>query len=144
MVFHPLVEHVRAHLALDELEGAGAHHLLAVQLFASGIPAGFALDHQVGIGRNRLHELRRRLFEAEHHLVVDHLHALRHFPGHLLDSIRLLYPHQGAPGVGVTLNGLRLRDEENRVAHISGGELSPFLCIDTMNWLRVLSIVRTS
>ena len=32
VVLDPLVEYVCAHLTLDELEGAGAHHLLPVQL----------------------------------------------------------------------------------------------------------------
>ena len=56
---------------------------------------------------------------------MDNLHALCHFPGHVLDGIRLLYAHQGTPGVGITLNRLWLRDEEHGVAHVSGGELAP-------------------
>ena len=101
MVFDSLVEHVRAHLGLHELEGARAHHLLPVQLFAASIPAGFALDDQVSVGGDHLHKLGRRLFEPEHHLVVvANLHTLGHFPGHILDGVRLLYAHQGTPGVG--------------------------------------------
>src|SRR5215471_9830473 len=84
VVLDPLVEYVRAQLALDELEGAGAHHLLAVERFAPGVPARLALDHQVRVGGEGLDELWRHLSEVEDDLVViDDLHRLCHFPGHL-------------------------------------------------------------
>ena len=70
MIFDPLVEHVRAHLALHELEGARAHHLLAVELFAPGVPARLALDWQVGVGGDGLDKLWCHLCEPEHHRVV--------------------------------------------------------------------------
>ena len=115
MVFHPLIEDVRAHLALHERKGAGAHDLLAVQLLAPGIPAGLALDHQVGVGGDQLHKLRRHLVQAEHYLVVvNDLHARFDFPGHRLDGIRPRYPHEGTPVAGSALHGLRLGKEKHR------------------------------
>ena len=128
MVFHPLVQHVRAHLALDEFEGTGAHHLLPVEFLAPGIPARLALHRQFAVGRDVIDKLRHHLLEVEHDLVfVNGLHALFDFPGHLLYAVCLRHPQHIPPEARSSRYGLRLGDEGDRVAHVSGGELSPIL-----------------
>ena len=88
MLLHPFVQHVRADLALDELKGASAHHLLPVELFAPGIPTRLTLHDQVGVGGDHIEKLWHRLLEVKDDLVVvTDLHALCDFPEHLLDAI---------------------------------------------------------
>src|SRR5262249_16268038 len=128
VVRDPLVEYMRARLALDEFKGARAHDLLAVEILASGVPARLALDHQVGVGGDGLDELWCHLCEVEDdRVVVDDFYSLRHFLRHVRDSSRLRYPHQSTPGTRVTLDRFRLSDQEDRVAHVPGAELTPVL-----------------
>jgi hypothetical protein len=119
---------VRAYLALDELEGPGAYHLLPIEFLAAGIPARLALHHQIGVSADHLNKLRHRLLEVEHDfVVVNDLHTLVSFLGHLFYGVSLRHPHHGPPDTRITLHRLRLGDKEDRVAHVPGGKLAPML-----------------
>ncbi len=98
VVFHPLVEHVRAHLALDKLKGARAHHLLAIEFLTPGVPARFALHHQITFGGEAIDEFRRDNFGVDNHLmIIDDLHHLLDFFRYLLYRVGLPYAHQRTP-----------------------------------------------
>src|SRR5438128_9825812 len=91
-------------------------------------PARLALHRQFAVGRDVINKLRHHLLEVEHDLVVvNGLHALFDFPGHLLYGVCLRHPHHIPPEARSSRYGLRLGDEGDRVAHISGGKLSPML-----------------
>ena len=44
VVFHPLVEYVRAYIQLDKLEGTGANRMPYVAILSNGIPVVLAND----------------------------------------------------------------------------------------------------
>jgi hypothetical protein len=119
---------VRAHLALDEFEWTGAHHLLSVEFLASGIPARLTLHREVLDSRDALDKLRHNLFEMEYDpVIVNALHTLCHFPGYVLDGIGFRYSHRVPPEARRTRHGFRLGNEEDRMAYVPGGKFAPVL-----------------
>src|SRR5262249_7859645 len=126
VILHPLVQDIRADLALDKLEGAGTYHLLPIQFLAASIPAGFALHHQVSVRRDVLDKLRSGLLEVKADgVIINDLYPLLDFLRRLRSGVILANPHESTPETAVSLYRLRLRNQEDCVAYVVAREWSP-------------------